>query len=213
MRWIVTGILALLIGAAPECKAQQFEIGGLAGFGVEKGLTAKIPSASADIGLKSGAALGVVLTDNMYSRLSGEVRYVFQLGGFRVASGGQEATLSGRSHLFQYDILIHTNRRGSKVRPFVAAGGGVRLYQGTGTPPRVQPLRQFVRLANETEAKPVISFGGGVKWNLKKQVSFRIELNDSITQPPKKVLVPATGATVGGWLHDIAPYVGISYTF
>ena len=50
----------------------------------------------------------------------------------RVQSGGEEATFSGQSNIVHFDLLFHSQPRGSKVRPFFAVGGGLKTFQGTG---------------------------------------------------------------------------------
>lgn len=213
MRLIVITLLALLIYAAPECSAQRYELGGIGGFGIQKGLTAKTSNAGADTGFKTDAAFGVVLGGDMYDRLSGEIRYLYRLGDSRVASGGQETTFTSRAHIVHYDFVYHFSSRESKIRPFVAVGSGVKIFQGTGTEQAFQPLSQFILLTKKTETQPLISLGGGVKWNIKSHLRVRIELRDYLTPPPKKVLTPAPGASISGWLHDILPMAGLSYTF
>ena len=34
--------------------------------------------------------------------------------------------------MLHYDILYHTNRKGSKVQAYVALGGGMKIFRGTG---------------------------------------------------------------------------------
>ncbi len=213
MKFIAIGVFVLLVIASVECKAQKFEFGVVGGRGIASGLTSKLSNATADTGIATGAALGVALTDNMYSHVSGELGYLFRKGNFRLSSGGEETTLSGQSHILHYDLLIHPLSNKFKLRPFVAVGSGVRFFQATGTPLRVQPLRQFVRLAKDTDLQLLISWGAGIKWDFLSHASLRMEVHDYMTQPPKSVLVPATGASIDGWMHDIVPLFGLSYTF
>lgn len=212
MRLIVISFLVLSLAPAAGW-TQQYELGGLGGFGVPKGLTAEAGGASADTGFQSGGAWGVVGTDNMYSRISGEFRYLFRWSKLRVASGGQEATFGGRSHIVHYDFLFHTKLRENKTRPFIAVGAGIKVFAGTGVERAFQPLSQFVLLTKKREMQPLISVGGGVKWHFRNHLSVRVEVRDYVTPPPKEVLVPAPGARITGWLHDIVPLVGLSYTF
>jgi hypothetical protein len=53
----------------------------------------------------------------------------------------------------------------------------------------------------------------GIKFELSPHLQFRVELHDYLTPFPKKVIAPAQGATVGGWLQDIVPMAGLAYTF
>ncbi len=207
-------MLSVLFGFVSLCQAQQYEFGALGGFGAASGLSAKSASgASADTGISSGIALGVFFGDNLYGRIGGELRYLYRASALQVESGGEKATLSGRSHIFHYDIVVHTKPPGEGVRPFVAVGIGVRHYQGTGVERAFQPLSEFVLLTQTSETRPLLSIGGGVKWTRENGMSLRFEVRDYVTPAPKEVLFPAPGGTVNGWLHDIIPQVGIAYTF
>ncbi len=207
-------VISLLFGFVSLCQAQQYEIGVLGGYGNAFGLSAKSPSgASADTGIRSGIALGVFFGDDLYGRIGGEIRYLYRASALQVESGGEKGAISGRSHIFHYDVVVHTKPPGEEVRPFVAVGIGVRHYQGTGVERAFQPLSEFVLLTLTSETQPLISIGGGVKWTRENGMSLRFEVRDYVTPAPKEVLFPAPGGTVNGWLHDIIPQVGIAYTF
>jgi len=196
------------------CEAQQYELGAVGGFGTAFGLSAKSASGeSAGTGIRSGIAVGVFFSDELYDRIGGEVRYLYRSGALRVESGGERATFSARSHLFHYDVVVHSKPPGERVRPFAAVGIGARLYQGTGVERAFQPLSQFVLLTKTSEARVLLSIGGGVKWNRGNGMSLRLEVRDYITPAPQEVLFPSPGGSVRGWLHDIIPQVGIAYTF
>ncbi len=193
--------------------AQRLELGGLGGYGIQAGLTAKTASAEAETGFRSGGAWGIVGTDNMYSHISGELRYLYRWSDLRVESGGQKASFAGRSHIINYDFQFHTQPREARVRPFVAVGAGIKFFQGTGVERAFQPLSQFVLLTKKDQTVALISVGGGVKWAYGNRLSLRFEVRNYITPLPTEVLVPAPGASVSGWLHDILPLVGLSYRF
>lgn len=213
MRLMAIGFLGLLLGLAPNCLAQQWELGGIGGLGIQKGLTAKAGTGAAETGFESGGAWGAFAGQNLYDRLGGEIRYLFRWSDLRVASGGQKATFAGNSHIVHYDLLYHTAAREKTVRPFVAVGGGIKVFQGTGIERAFQPLRQFVLLTKKREVLPTLAVGAGVKWKVRGYLSFRVEVRDFVTPPPQKVLVPAPGARITGWLHDIVPLVGLGFTF
>lgn len=207
-------MIPVLLGFATWCPAQQYELGAVGGYGTAFGLSAKSAAgASADTGIRSGIALGVFFSDNLYGRIGGEFRYLYRTSALRVESGGERASFSGRSHLFHYDFVYHTEPPGERVRPFVAAGIGARLYQGTGLERAFQPLSQFVLLTKTSQAKVLLTVGGGVKWTRSNGMSLRLEVRDYFTPAPREVLFPPPGASVRGWLHDIVPQVGIAYTF
>jgi len=151
-------IIPVLFVLVSLCEAQQYELGAVGGFGTAFGLSAKSASGeSADTGVGSGVALGVFFGDNLYGRFGGEFRYLYRSGALRVESGGEKATFSGRSHLFQYDLVVHSKPPGERIRPFAAVGIGARLYQGTGIERAFQPLSQFVLLTKTSEARVLLS--------------------------------------------------------
>jgi hypothetical protein len=206
-------LCSLALGLAGACAAQQFELGAAGGFGFSTDATVKRGSDSATAGLKPGPAFGVFVVQNMYKHLGGEIRYTFQMDDLKVSRGGSEATFTGQTHALHYDLLYLAGSRDSRVRPFVAAGGGVKVYRGTGGQHASQNLGQFVALTQTQEIKPLISFGGGVKMKLGGRLNLHVEARDYLTPFPTKVIAPVPPSTVGGWVHDFVPLVGLSFGF
>jgi hypothetical protein len=60
---------------------------------------------------------------------------------------------------------------------------------------------------------PVVSAGGGVKFRLTELMTFRVEARDFATPVPTEVIAAVPRASVRGWLHDIVPMVGLTFTF
>jgi hypothetical protein len=120
---------------------------------------------------------------------------------------------SGFTHAIHYDLLIYAKRLGERVRPYVAGGGGIKVFRGTGEERAFQPLNQFSLLTKTQEVKPLISVGGGVKIAVKPNIFVRVEFRDYITPFPKEVVAPAPGADLDGFLHDFVPLVGITFGF
>src|SRR3990172_1385397 len=182
MRKHTVWMIPVLMAFATLCPAQQYELGALGGYGTALGLTAKSAAgASADTGIRGGVALGVFFSDSLYKYIGGEFQYLYRAGLLRVESGGESASLPGRSHLFHYDFVFHSRPPGERIRPFVAAGGGGRVYQGTGVERAFQALRQFVLLTKTSDAKALLTIGGGVKWARSNGMSVRLEVRDYFT--------------------------------
>lgn len=196
------------------CLAQQYEIGGAAGGGFARGATVTSPAGTATAGFKSGAAFGGFIGHRMYQRISGEVRYGYLMQDLRLSAGGLEPTFKAQAHALHYDVLVHARESDSPVQPYVAGGGGMMLYRGTGTEAAYQPLgNEFAYLTKTREVKPLISVGGGVRVRLSDRVWLRAEFRDYITPFPQKVIAPARGASISGWVHNVVPMAAISYTF
>ena len=86
---------------------------------------------------------------NQISRwVGGEARYTFRQDDLRVSSGSTKATMTGQSHAIHYDVLVHLTPKESGIRPFLAAGAGVKFYRGTGAEAPYQPLSSLVVLTH-----------------------------------------------------------------
>lgn len=194
------------------CLAQQYEVGGAAGGGFAKSATVTAPAGTAAAGFQAGPAFGFVLGHNMYRVVGGEVRYSFLKHDLKLNSGGTTPTFGGQAHAVHYDVLLHPAKFGS-AQPFAAVGGGMKIYRGTGKEAAYQPLGNFAYLSKTQEVKPMLSVGGGVRVKLGERLWLRTEFRDYVTPFPKKVIMPARGAKITGWVHDIVPMVGISYSF
>lgn len=204
-------IIATIWGGA--CLAQVWEIGGAAGGGFTRDVNATGPAGTAAAGLQPGVAFSAVAGQTLKNRFGGELRYTYQQNNLRLSSGGTETTFRGNSHAVHYDLLWHFGQRFHAVNPFVAAGGGIKLFRGTGAEAAWQPLDQFAYLTHTQQWEPLISAGGGVKIKLGRNLLLRAELRDYVTPFPDQVITPAPGVRIPGWLHTIVPLVGISYSF
>jgi hypothetical protein len=195
------------------CFAQQWELGAAGGIGIYKNGTVTGASQSADAGFKNGAALSAFVVQNLYKHLSGEFGYTFQFDDLKVSSGGTEATFTGQSHAVHYDLLFSPVGREAPVRPYIAGGGGIKVYRGTGTEQESQPLGQLVALTRTQEVKPLITFGAGLKFKVGRRGYFYLEARDYLTPFPSNVVWPVPPSKVSGWLHDFMPLAGFSIGF
>jgi len=203
--------MVLLLGAGLQ--AQTWEVGVLGGGSIYNTASVSSPAGSGEAGFKSGAAVGAYVGGNMYRFIGGELRYEFLQGDLKAKSGGIEETFSGYSHAIHYDFLVHFAPTGAKIRPFVAAGGGVKIFLGTGAPSVTQPLDRLVLLTHAHEVKGLGSVGAGLKASVSKRAQVRVEVHDFITPFPRQVIAPAAGAKISGLLHDIVFMGGIAITF
>ncbi len=208
-RWLVI----LVIATAAAALAQEWELGVLGGFGFPRNQTVSSPAGSGKAGFRPGAGAGVVGGHNMYERLGGEIRYAWRASDLKVSGAGQTANFNGESHYVHYDLLFHATDRDARWRPFVAGGGGIRVYRGTGVESAYQPAARFALLTKTQEVTALISVGGGVKIGLTDATYLRVEVRDYITPFPKQVVAPAPGAEIKGWLHELAPTIGFGFRF
>jgi hypothetical protein len=148
--------------AAAGLWAQQppgkWRLGVLAGYGMAPAATAEGGGGRADTGFKPGAALGVAGGQELYEHLGGEFRYLFRFQDLKVSSGGVEVGFNGRAQAVHYDLLVLARGRQAPVRPYVAVGGGVKLYEGRGEEAAWQPLSRYAIL---TRTRQVAGHSGG----------------------------------------------------
>jgi hypothetical protein len=213
MRTFRTLAFAGMLAAAPVCLAQGWYAGVSGGLGYSTNLTVTNPSGNATAGFKPGPVVGATLGQEMYEHLAGEFHYLYRFSTMKLESGGTKVDFSGRSHSFHYDLLFLGGKRTSAVRPFLAVGGGVRVYQGTGKEVEFQPLMDLAVLTHTRETKGLASVGGGIKWSIGRRGFLRLEARDYITPTPKVVIAPVPPSKISGWIHDITPMVTLGFSF
>ena len=207
-------MLAGLLALTPAAFGQRWEFGGGAGGGFYTSQSITNPTAgNADAKIAAGPAAGVWLGYNSSERWGGEIRYNIQTGDFMLNSGSASATFGAATHTVHYDFQYHLRTTEDRIRPYVAFGAGIKVYQGTGTEVAAQPLSRIALLTKTTDMRPVASFGFGVKARMGEHWLFRASVNDYMSPFPTKVFTPNLGSKTGGWLNDIVPMVGISYLF
>ncbi len=96
------------------------------------------------------------------------------------------------------------------IQPFVAFGGGIKIYQGTGTQVVYQPLSNVALLTQAQDLTPMGSAGVGVKIKIAPHVNLRLDVHDYLTPFPKQVITPLSGKTPG-WLQEFVPAAGLSF--
>jgi opacity protein-like surface antigen len=198
---------------APVLLAQRGEFGAAGGGGFYSKRTITNRGASAEATFNNGPAGSVWLGQNVSGFIGGEIRYTFQQGKAKLTASGSQAELDARSHAVHYDLLFHFTRRGSRLRPYVLAGGGVKYFQGTGETRAVQPLGNVALLTPSNEVRALVTFGGGLKVNVTDHFQIRVEVRDYFSQFPNKIITPRSGEKIDGWLHNIVPLFGVAYTF
>jgi hypothetical protein len=207
--------LVLAISISSVCRAQQWELGAVGGYGwyFNPSIAHSTDTAVAQAGYPPRSAIGVVLGDNMYTYVGGEIRYLFRFGGPELQSGPIRASMSGSTNLVTYDLMIHMRPRDSIFRPFVAGGAGIKVYTGTGFRSPSQPLAEFALLTPVTQVEPTISVGGGLKYLFLKHAQLRVDFRTYMTPLPNEIFRPTGLSAIRGWVFDFVPTAGISYVF
>lgn len=198
---------------ASLCAAQTWEAGALGGFGITSETSVMSAAGSASTGFKNGGTFGVFGGANDYNYIAGEASYLYRLSDLKVSSGGTEVNFAGHTQFLDFRFLVHFASREKRFRPFLAAGGGVAVYSGTGEADAAQPLNNFVALTNTRETKPMVSGAAGVKYRLTKHLGLRFEFRDYVTPFPNRLLAPAPGASLGGWVQNFMAIGGVAGVF
>jgi hypothetical protein len=207
---MMTRIIFLLTAAAAASYAQQWEFGGLGGGSFLNTVGVTAPAGSATAGFANGAAFGGYVAHHSSPNFSGEIHYNYMPTNLKLSSGGKETTFNGNSHAIHYDFVYNIHKRGSSAQFFVAAGGGVKIFRGTGQEHASQPLSGFGYLTKTQEFKPMGTVAVGVKVRIAPRIFLRTEIRDYITAFPKEVITPPAGVKYGTILNDLVPMVGIS---
>ena len=190
----------------------RFEFGGGVGGSFSTNKTITGTGGSADLKFPTTLMGSVWIGHNMYKNVGGELRYDFEGGEYKLSGKAGTATFGSRSQSIHYDVHVHFAPLGSRVRPYILLGAGVKRFQGNGTERPVQLNSNIAAFANTTDLKVLMTFGAGMKVKLSNSLSLRMEFRDSLTPFPGKVVLPISGGP-GGLVHDFTPLVGISYIF
>jgi hypothetical protein len=209
MRSLVFSVV--ILAAASAAFAQQWEFGAVGGGSLLSDVSVSGPAGKATAGFAPGAAFGAFFGQNLYTHLTGEIRYEYLQSDLRLSSGGQSAQFTGGQHALHFDMLYHTNRKESRTQFFASLGGGVKVFRGTGAPEAYQALSQFGYFTKTQAIKPMVSVGGGLTFQLAPRIFLRAEVRDFITAFPTELITPAPGMKFGSLLNDIVPLVGITY--
>jgi hypothetical protein len=205
--------LVVCLAAAPSLFGQRWEFGGAVGGSFYTSQTVKSSLGNADAKFDRGILGGAYVAHNSGNYWGGELRYDFQTGSAMLSSNGTDVSFGAQTHSFQYHVHLHTAPAEAAFRPFVAFGGGMKMYRGTGTEQVFQPLGRIALLTKTSQMLPVVAFGGGVKVRVSQKIALRVAVYDFLSPFPDEVIAPNIGASVGGWLHNITPMIGISAVF
>jgi hypothetical protein len=213
MRLIAICCVTMGLMLASTCRAQEWEVGGAFGFGAMKNATIDNSSGSVTAGFDNRFAAGAVIGQDLYQHISGELRYTFRDNDLVLKNGAQKVNMDGDSHLVHYDLLFHVLGKSSRIRPYAAAGAGIRLFHATGREYANQPLSEFAFLTMTNEVKPLISVGAGLKAKVTDRTMIRLDFREYISPFPENLFVTAPGAKIHGWLYDSVPLAGVSFVF
>ena len=210
---VILSIVAVASVLSMPCLAQEWELGGTGGYGWSTNPSIVHPTGSIQPGFAPKGSIGVVFGNNMYEHMEGEFRYMFQFGDPQLQSQGIRVSAPGYTNTITYELLFHATNREAKVRPFVAAGAGIRVYTGGGDSSLGNPPLNSALLRQGTQVEPAISVGMGLKYQIHKHAILRVDFRTYMTPFPDQIFKPAGASTVNGWVFSFVPLGGISFVF
>jgi hypothetical protein len=198
---------------AGTCGAQNWELGGGAGYGAYHNGRIISAGGTADAGIRNRFVVTGYVLEDLFEHFSAEVRYVYHDGDSFLSSGSVSGTVQAQSHTITYDAMFHLQPRGQRVRVYFAGGVGGKFYNTTGPVPVPQPLPRIAALTNRSQWKPAFDFGGGVRIRVTEHFSVSSDLRDYLTSFPNLLFAPVANATERGIFHQVTPMFGIGANF
>lgn len=193
--------------------AQNWELGGIAGYGFYHNGSITGASGTQQAGITDRIVAGGVICEDLFEHLSGEARYLYGGGHPFLSMPGFRTEMDGRTHTLTYDALFHLRERAQRLRPYLAAGIGGKGYEATGPGPSQRSAPQTGGLVHTTQWTVVADFGAGVKYRLNKNVVVRVEFRDYLSPLPDQLIVAPRNGSISGILHQFTPLAGLSYSF
>jgi hypothetical protein len=207
-------MLVVCASVAAAAWGQKWEVGGAVGGGfyTSSDIPAPGSASSAAATIQTNLQGSVWLGNDNPGKWGGELRYDYQMGDLHLSQGETGTSFAAHSQAIHYDLLWNFLGSEAPVQPFLAAGAGIKIFQGTGTQVVYQPLSNFALLTQAQDLVPMASVGAGLKFKIAPHVNLRLDIHDYLTPFPKQVITPVSGKTPS-WLQDFVPAAGLSFVF
>jgi hypothetical protein len=193
--------------------AQQWELGAAGGYGMYANPSITTPSGSVQAGYAAKGVMGVVFGQNMYEHIGGEIRWLYQFGGPQLSWQDTKTSSTGYTNLVTYDLLFHTTNREAALRPYVAAGAGIKVYTASELRYVGQSPATPVLLLRANQVEPAISAGVGLKYQATRHALIRLDFRTYFTPLPDQIFRPVGISRIHGWVYNFVPLGGISLVF
>jgi hypothetical protein len=204
--------LGFLFAALPLAAqdSQNWSVTAFGGFGLYHPVSLTAPFGSASAAPGSRIVLGAFLGRRLTDRFTVEAGWTYQDGDFQIMSGPAKTAFDADADAFHAGLLYYLRSSASRLRPYLVASAGAKLFHGTETPsPR--PLEQFAVFHDGFVAEPLLTYGGGLEYSFNHRWAVRLDLRDYTTPFPTGSITPSPGVSVGGWMHDFVPTIGVVF--
>jgi len=204
----------LLSGFCAANGAQNWEAGFGGGGSLYLDRTLTAGNRTGQVGFDPGFYGSGWLGQDLFRYIGGEIRYSFLWNKMKVEASGSKITAGAQAHSFHYDVHFHLAPKSARTRPYLLAGGGGKLFRGTGQENAFQPLSNIAILTMTNQWQWMANFGAGVKWRAGRRTILRVEVRDQFSGFPADLLFPAPGLKrPKGGIHNFLFGAGIGYRF
>lgn len=207
------GLVVTAFVLSLPCLAQEWELGVAGGYRLDVNPSIVSPAGSVQPRFAPNGVVGVVVGHDMYEHIGGEFRYMFQFGGPQVESQGIRVSAAGYTNVTVYEFLFHAAVREAKIRPFVAAGAGIKVYTSGEFKSAGLPAPNSVLVTQGTQVEPAVSVGLGLKYRLHNHALLRLDFRTQMTPFPNQIFRPTGASSVHGWVYSFVPLGGVSCVF
>jgi hypothetical protein len=208
-----SAVVLLTVVYAVRAFAQDAAVGIALGYGLYRNGSVLSSDGTVEAGFKDRFAVSFTITDDAYDHVSGEFRYTYQDGDPFLSGFGTGVRLQGQSHAFAYDLNFHFRPLEAKIRPYVTAGVGAKLFIIRGPANPNQPFPNIATLTTSNAVTLMVLGGGGVSMRVAPHTLVRLDFLDYINPFPKSEIKPAPLATARGIFNQFTPSLGVSYVF
>lgn len=203
---LAAGIMLAL--SALSARAEGIDIGvgfGRADAGKRRAGTILVQDAAgaetpADITMGSGITVVPRITLNFSDYLSHDLSFAVSRANVKVNLAGDNL-FDNSSTIGQgmYNLLLHATKDGSKIRPYVAGGGGLVLFYPPGAG----------LFSGVNTVRPGLNYGAGVRFQATEKLHARVDFRQTIAPNPRLF----QGQDASGLFRQNQVTFGIGYTF
>lgn len=194
-----------------DAPAQTWEVGLGGSWAFHRSVPVSGKLEKGEVGFGSSGGGVVWIQQRRTQQFGGQLSYSFQRQPLQLKVESQRVRFAGYTHAVHYSFWWGLRGASGRFEPFVIAGVGVKGYFGTGREMVYQPGQSLALLTKTSEWKPSILVGAGLRWRLSPATLIHLQLHDATTPFPQRVIAPAPGAKISGWMHSLVPLLGVSY--
>jgi hypothetical protein len=95
----------------------------------------------------------------------------------------------------------------------VSGGAGIKVYTDSQHRFVGQPFFDSAILVSRSQVVAAISAGGGLKYQVSRDILLRFDFRTYFTPAPDEILRPVRASYIHGWMYNLVPLGGISFVF